>query len=253
MALLPGTLLDGAARFGLPSLGRAVSARLDLAVVELDEVTLEVTELALEPVAGGLRVSDRAPSGRTIPRWLVTLGPDGAPRSVGRDPSLLGAAPAERAPEVDPAAALAVTAAEAADLRADPTAIATGRRVARETAEQAVALALRKLHRSQATFAATDADHDGAPDFAADLAELKTAGVLDAALQGGLVRGYRVLVGRAQDAPEERWLAVADPVEPGAPSLAITQDGVVLVGPGPFAPPPADARAPAGASPREAR
>ncbi len=249
VTLPPGAVPVTAARFGLAALGALVPARLDVTGVALELQSVRLHDQALERTARGVRLASRS-GVDTDPLWLSTTAADGALVSVGLDPDGLRdefAAPLE----VDKHAAHAVSAAEFAALREDPSVMAAGRALARREAETVMVRALEQVHRAQETFRATDADRDGEPDFAADLDELRRAGLLKGTLSGGQPHGYRVVVGRAQDAPEERWLAVADPVDPDAPSLAITHEGKVLAGPGPFAPVGADALVPAAA--KEAR
>lgn len=261
------------ARYGLPALGSLLDAPLELVAVGAPSSLLggRPSELPLllerRPVPEGSRALDLGPTRRA----RVLDGPSPAAAVVlsrrgGRNEplevvftdatgALLACVGPEEAGRAEPGAVLlAATKAEVEALRADPRVLAAGRCLREQELAGSVRFALLGLHGKQEAFRSGDLDHDGEPDFAASLEELGATAQVDAPLRAGVRPGYRVVVVRAANAPGERWLAVANPLEPSedAPSLAITQDGEVLRGPGPFEARP-DAAPPAGAEPFEPR
>lgn len=88
---------------------------------------------------------------------------------------------------------------------------------------------LKTLQSAQVLFREGDKDHDGALDYARSLGELERAQVVNGYLaQGGAFGAYRIQVTASPEQPEQRWMAVANPVEPGAGRSYMTNhDGVI--------------------------
>lgn len=109
--------------------------------------------------------------------------------------------------------------------------------------------ALRTLAVAQTLFREGDRDGDGVLDYAASLAELGQAQLIDEALASGTKHGYRFEVRRSSEHPEFMWAATASPVEPGGRSLFTNHSGVIWWAPD--GPRPLDDRCepPPGASP----
>lgn len=89
---------------------------------------------------------------------------------------------------------------------------------------------LRTLLSAQVVFREGDKDGDGVLDYAADLAELSQAALIDPVLGGGVKQGYRFRIVRSATTPEHLWAATADPVAPGTTGdrfFATTHAGVI--------------------------
>ncbi|RMG18302.1 MAG: hypothetical protein D6731_02335 [Planctomycetota bacterium] len=83
----------------------------------------------------------------------------------------------------------------------------------RGTDEREVVAELRRLAEAQQRFQERDPDGDGRPDFGT-LAELGQAGLIGPDLASGLAHRFVFQVGVSVTAPEERWLAIASPMDP---------------------------------------
>jgi hypothetical protein len=97
--------------------------------------------------------------------------------------------------------------------------------------------ALRTITISQTLFREGDKDGDGELDYAANLAELEKAGLIDRVLGSGRKRGYTFETCRGSKAPEFTWMAVASPMTPGKSGnrhFAVNQKGVTFQSETPF-------------------
>jgi hypothetical protein len=84
---------------------------------------------------------------------------------------------------------------------------------------------LRSFNTAQLRFRAEDLDADGEPDYAIDLKELDSTGLVDNEVASGIKGGYSFgLSGGSSD-----WLATATPISPsmGNRNFIICADGVV--------------------------
>jgi len=87
--------------------------------------------------------------------------------------------------------------------------------------------ALRALEKAQRTFKRQDSDGDGTDDYGT-LAELGRAGLINADLASGVLRGFRLEVLPAQSEPGRVWTAVANRTEShSGRSFVLNQRGVI--------------------------
>jgi hypothetical protein len=88
---------------------------------------------------------------------------------------------------------------------------------------QAVVAALKTLIPAQALFREADKDGNGTLDYAASLAALAKAKLIDADLAKGIKFGYRFELCRGSDATEFLWMAVASPILGNGEHFAVNQ------------------------------
>ncbi|MBX3471052.1 MAG: hypothetical protein KF878_29645 [Planctomycetes bacterium] len=88
--------------------------------------------------------------------------------------------------------------------------------------------ALKTIATSQTIFREGDKDGDGVLAYAASLAELSRAGLVDPVLGWGVKQGYVFRVLRSATTPEYLWIAAADPLPSGGDrSFVINHRGVI--------------------------
>ncbi|MGE0706514.1 MAG: hypothetical protein AB7N76_17670 [Planctomycetota bacterium] len=107
----------------------------------------------------------------------------------------------------------------------------------RRANESAAIGALRTLSSAQVLFREGDKDGNGAHDYAATLAALGAAQLIDPVLAKGEKQGYRFALARWREAPGLAWRATASPLDPsqGRRHFAIDQRGVIHESERPFA------------------